>query len=392
MLMEGKKSIAFMCNNIDPSAGGTERVTRYVAEGLEHKGYVCFYIYSHIDDRLILIDNKIKINQHGSVKELANELIAFTEKNGIEVLVVVNQIYQTPKYQRIYQTLKEKTGVKIIGCLHAAPDNWKKADKPSLVLPKIYLKSRLKRWLCYFYNRNALKSKGMYQISDKFLLLSERYMPTFCNTFHIDDSQNHKLVAIPNPCPFTDSYQGEVRKNVVLIVSRMAEIQKRIYFALKVWNRIFPNTQKWSLVIVGDGPQLASYKKYVAKHQLNNVHFAGHSNNVKEYYKTSKVFLMTSVWEGQPMSVIEAMHFGCVPVVVDSFESIHDLVQNEVNGILCKNNDLDDVCEKLSNLLSDEKTIENYSNTILNFQNELFDEDSIFQKWDSLLSSLIQNS
>ena len=46
-LMEEKVSIAFMCNNIDPSAGGTERVTRYVADSLEHKGYSCFYIYSH---------------------------------------------------------------------------------------------------------------------------------------------------------------------------------------------------------------------------------------------------------------------------------------------------------------------------------------------------------
>lgn len=390
--MGKKMSIAFMCNNIDSSAGGTERVTRYVAEGLGRKGYVCFYIYSHIDDRLLPSDKKIKINLHGSAKDLAEELIPFIEKNGIGVLIVVNQIYQTPKYQKVYQILKEKTGIKIVGCLHAAPDNWKKTDKPNLVLPKIYLKSRLKRWLCYFYNRNALKSKGMYHISDKFLLLSERYVPTFCDTFHIDDSQNHKLVAIPNPCPFTDSYHGEVRKNVVLIVSRMAEIQKRIYFALKVWNRIFLKTQKWSLVIVGGGPQLDSYKKYVAKHQLNNVHFVGHSNNVKEYYKTSKVFLMTSVWEGQPMSVIEAMHFGCVPVVVDSFESIHDLVQNEINGVLCDNNDFDDVCKKLSILLSDEKAIKNYSYTILHSKNELFDEDCIFRKWDNLLSSLIQNS
>lgn len=388
-LMEEKVSIAFMCNNIDSSAGGTERVTRYVADSLEHKGYSCFYIYSHIDDHLLSNAKKIKIDQYGKVNDLAKELISFIKDNRIEVLIVVNQIYQTPKYQKVYRILKEKTEVKIVGCLHAAPDNWKKSDKLSLVLPKIYLKSRLKRWLCYIYNRNALKSIGMYGISDKFLLLSDRYIPTFCNTFHIDDSINHKLVAIPNPCPFTDSYQGEARKNVVLIVSRMAEIQKRIYFALKVWNKIFRNSQKWTLVIVGGGPQLNSYKKYANKHKLDNVQFVGHSNHVKEYYKTSKIFLMTSVWEGQPMSVIEAMHFGCVPVVVDSFEAIHDLVKNNVNGILCKYNDFDDVCNKLSNMLSDEDTIKEYSNTILNSRNELFLEDNILQKWDRLLMSLV---
>lgn len=57
-LMEEKVSIAFMCNNIDSSAGGTERVTRYVADSLEHKGYSCFYIYSHIDDHLLSNEKK----------------------------------------------------------------------------------------------------------------------------------------------------------------------------------------------------------------------------------------------------------------------------------------------------------------------------------------------
>lgn len=123
--MEEKVSIAFMCNNIDPSAGGTERVTRYVADSLEHKGYSCFYIYSHIDDHLLSNTKKIKIDQYGKVNDLAKELISFIKDNSIEVLIVVNQIYQTPKYQKVYRILKEKTEVKIIGCLHAAPDNWK---------------------------------------------------------------------------------------------------------------------------------------------------------------------------------------------------------------------------------------------------------------------------
>ena len=144
----------------------------------------------------------------------------------------------------------------------------------------------------------------MYYLADKFLLLSDRYIPTFSKTFHIDDTTEHKLVAIPNPCPFTNSYNGERRGNVVLIVSRMAEIQKRIFFALKVWRNIVNSTKEWKLIIVGDGPQLRNYKQYVIRHRLDNVHFVGHSNKVSEFYKTSKIFLMTSVWEGQPMSAL----------------------------------------------------------------------------------------
>lgn len=389
--MKGKNiSIAFMCNNIDPSAGGTERVTRYVADRLNDIGYKCNYIYSNIDDKEIAEIRKIKIEQFGDKNYLTESLHRFVMKNQIKVLIVVNQIYQTPKYQAVFKELKIKTEIKIIACLHAAPDNWKKDDKISLVLPKIFIKSRLKRWLCYFYNRNAQKSVGMYYLADKFLLLSDRYIPTFSKTFHIDDTTEHKLVAIPNPCPFTNSYNGERRENVVLIVSRMAEIQKRIFFALKAWRNIVNSTKEWKLIIVGDGPQLRNYKQYVIRHRLDNVHFVGHSNKVSEFYKTSKVFLMTSVWEGQPMSVIEAMHFGCVPVVVDSFEAIHDLVEDGKNGVLTKNNDFDDMCNKLSNLLSNESLIAQYSDSILNNTNELFVEDTIIHKWDVLLKSLMR--
>lgn len=388
----GNISLAFMCNNINSSVGGTERVTRFISDRLTNEGYDCFYIYSHIDDCSIDVNHKIRINQFGEEEYLKKQIFDFLENHKIDVLIVVNQIYQTKKYQSVYKYLKAKTSVKIIGCLHAAPDNWKKDDLLSLVLPKIFVKSRLKRYLCYLYNRNAQKSIGMYQISDRFLLLSERYIPIFCNTFHIDDSCNHKLFAIPNPCPFKDEYNGEKRKNVVLIVSRMAEIQKRIYFALKVWRNIIGHTNNWALVIVGDGPQLNDYKKFVLKNKLNNVQFVGHSNHVSDYYKTSRVFLMTSIWEGQPMSVIEAMHYGCVPVVVDSFESIHDLVEEGRNGVLCKNNDFDDVCKKLAFLLDNEKMIDAYSSDILNNPNDLFSEKDIMCKWKNILTVLTQES
>lgn len=81
---------------------------------------------------------------------------------------------------------------------------------------------------------------------------------------------------------------------------------------------------------------------------------------------------------------------GCVPVVVDSFEAIHDLVEDGKNGVLTKNNDFDDMCNKLSNLLSNESLIAQYSDSILNNTNELFVEDTIIHKWDVLLKSLMR--
>ncbi len=45
-------------------------------------------------------------------------------------------------------------------------------------------------------------------------------------------------------------------------------------------------------------------------------------------------FAMTSAFEGFPMSIIEAQQNGVVPIVMDSFLSVHDIIDNDVNGVL----------------------------------------------------------
>lgn len=68
----------------------------------------------------------------------------------------------------------------------------------------------------------------------------------------------------------------------------MAEQQKRISNALKIWEKVCPTHKEWKLQIVGDGPDLAYYKRIVGKNGITNVEFIGHSENVEEYYKKAK--------------------------------------------------------------------------------------------------------
>lgn len=54
---------------------------------------------------------------------------------------------------------------------------------------------------------------------------------------------------------------------------------------------------------------------------------------IKDLLSRSKVFLSTSEWEGMPVSVIEAMSFGVVPVLSDC-EGNRDMVNHGSNGFL----------------------------------------------------------
>ena len=50
--------------------------------------------------------------------------------------------------------------------------------------------------------------------------------------------------------------------------------------------------------------------------------------------------MMTSAFEGFPMTLVEAQQCGVVPVVMDSYLSLHDIVETGYNGIIVSNEDL----------------------------------------------------
>lgn len=65
---------------------------------------------------------------------------------------------------------------------------------------------------------------------------------------------------------------------------------------------------------------------------LKNVLFEGRQNPLS-YYRRAAVFLMTSLFEGFGVTLTEAQQMGVVPMAMDSFEAVHDIINHRVSGI-----------------------------------------------------------
>lgn len=92
-------------------------------------------------------------------------------------------------------------------------------------------------------------------------------------------------------------------------------------------------------------------------------------DNKKELLRKCNVFVMPSFFEGLPMSLLECMSYGLVPVVTN-VGSIGSVVKNGLNGIFVKVKDAHTIVETISRLTREQELIEklgiNAKETIFN--------------------------
>lgn len=84
----------------------------------------------------------------------------------------------------------------------------------------------------------------------------------------------------------------------------------------------------------------------------NNIHFLGYRNDVNEIYGMADCFVMPSLREGLPRSLMEAMACG-LPCVVSRIRGNVDLIKDEEGGFLCDVKDVYLYAKKISLLVDD---------------------------------------
>jgi glycosyltransferase involved in cell wall biosynthesis len=125
----------------------------------------------------------------------------------------------------------------------------------------------------------------------------------------------------PLPEQSASSRQAPERP-LVLAVGRLA-LQKgfaTLIDAAAAWQHLSPKPR---LLIVGDGPLKAELEAR-AKRRAVDAEFPGHRDDIPQLLAKASVFVMPSLWEGQPLALQEALQAG-VPIVASDAGGIPDL-------------------------------------------------------------------
>lgn len=106
-------------------------------------------------------------------------------------------------------------------------------------------------------------------------------------------------------------------KIVIGHVGRFSE-QKNHSFLLQVFKNLVSKMPNAVLLLVGDGTLRSSIEKYIADNNLSkNVILAGVQSSVSPYYQAMDVFLFPSLYEGLPVTLVEAQTSGLPCVISD---------------------------------------------------------------------------
>ncbi|MFA4890436.1 MAG: glycosyltransferase family 4 protein [Candidatus Paceibacterota bacterium] len=152
-----------------------------------------------------------------------------------------------------------------------------------------------------------------------------------------------------------DSRASRDSKEVKILNVGGIRRQKDQLFLLEVFKKIIGTNKKVRLFIVGDGPERRNLENFIIRENLGNfVKITGRISDEKilaDYYRQSDIFALSSLWEGCPNALLEAMAYGLAPVSTE-VGGATEIIEDGKSGFLVPVGDKDAFFNKINILIN----------------------------------------
>lgn len=173
---------------------------------------------------------------------------------------------------------------------------------------------------------------------------------------NISDWPKVRCKVIPNPSPFDVCDDFDIKKEKVVLAVGTQSYNKGYDRLIKVWSSIAKTHPDWKLKIYGKPKESLKLNELVKSLNLSNKIFLFKPiKNIDEEYKKASIFALSSRTEGFGMVLIEAMSFGVPCVAFDCPHGPRDIINNEEDGFLVTNGNLEEFEKKLVCLMDDDE-------------------------------------
>lgn len=183
-------------------------------------------------------------------------------------------------------------------------------------------------------------------------------------TEHMKDAMqaiySRDVIIVPNGINLNEVAEREAEGGnpgkKILFVGRLHPVKGTQYLlgAMSIVHRELPEAK---LILVGDGEEREHLETLTDNLGIREcVEFAGRvpHERVEDYMNQAEVFVLSSLSEGFPVTILEAMACG-LPVVATRVGGVPDIIKNGTNGYLVDTMNQEQIAEALLNLLQDKQ-------------------------------------
>lgn len=196
-----------------------------------------------------------------------------------------------------------------------------------------------------FYIKIILKR--IFSLNCPFIVLSQKEKELIKNRFNCNN-----INILPNCVDLHEAqnYKKEKNLNTPLIIGYLGRIaeSKGIGVLLQSCELLKKKNIPFILKFAGkeevEGQYLNNFREVLGKNFIYEGIVAGERKN--QFIKSLDIFILPSFFEGLPMSLLECMSFGVVPVTTN-VGSISEIIENNINGIFIEVKDSNSICEKI---------------------------------------------
>jgi glycosyltransferase involved in cell wall biosynthesis len=263
------------------------------------------------------------------------------------------------------------------------------------------LKDGSKKVLEFHFSHEGFKSQMKYgpqTLKNKLLLtyrlkkherIAKKY-DAFVVLTH-EDAESWKgydnLHVINNMLSFEPQEISTCTEKRVIAVGRL-DFQKKFDRLVEIWALVNKECPEWRLDIFGQGPDKESLLKQIHSLGLNKViTIYPPTKKIGEEYQKSSVFVMTSTYEGLPMTLLEAISYG-LPCVSYLFPcGPRDIIENGKNGYLIEGEEKERFTQRLVELMQNEELRQKLGRNAKE-SSKKYNVDNIMEQWLTLFSKI----
>lgn len=356
-----QKKICFFSGDIN-RAGGTERVSATIANGLIMNGYrVYFLSLENGEDPFYELDSSIDItslhmegkSKKSSFFKIINKLRNYLHANDIDYIV----------------------GIDVILSIFTIPAAFK-------------LKTKVIAWEHFSY---SAKVGNMLQNSERSVgrWLSCKFAKAIV-TLTEDESMIYKdhmkcsaeIIKIFNPVAMQENERSHLDAKNVLAIGRLTHI-KGFDLLLRAWKIVKEDDSEWVLTIVGSGEEEKKLLDLAVELKISDsIKLIPNTKKIEQFYMSASIYVMSSRSEGLPMVLLEAKSFG-LPIVSFSCKSGPRIIVNdEVDGYLVEEENYQELAKKMLELMNDKDLRKKMGDEAS--KDDRFELNNIVREWENL--------